>query len=338
MLKLCPSKVEDSGMSESFDSLDRLEAPDELPVVALRELVVFPYMALPLFLARDRSIAAIEQALEGERYVMLATQRDPEVEDPTPDDLFGVGTIAMVMRSTRVPDGRLKVLVQGLARAEIEEISKETESATWARVRPLPEPPEPAWTPDLEALMRSVRARVEELLALKNLPPEVLSVTVNVQEPGRLADLVASNLRLRATDAQEVLETPDPIARLRRIDVLLRRELEVSTMQAEIQTQARDEMARGQREHFLREQLRAIQAELGDTDPRFEEVEDYRAKIQDAGMGAEAETEASRQLQRMERMHPDGPEAQVVRGYLDWIVDLPWSTESPDRLDMRRAR
>ncbi len=325
-------------MTESFDTIDRLDAPDELPVVALRELVVFPYMALPLFLARDRSIAAIEESLEGERYVLLATQRDPEVEDPTPDDLYSVGTIAMVMRSMRVPDGRLKVLVQGIARCEIEDVTKETESTTWARVRPLPEPAEPVWTPELEAMMRSVRSRVEELLTLKNLPPEVLTVTANVQEPGRLADLVASNLRLRAGDAQEVLETADPIARLRRIDALLRRELEVSTMQAEIQTQAREEMARGQRDHYLREQLRAIQAELGDSDPRFEEIEDYRAKIQDAGMSTEAETEATRQLQRLERMHPDGPEAQVVRGYLDWIVDLPWSAESPDRLDLLRAR
>ncbi|MCU0669604.1 MAG: endopeptidase La, partial [Myxococcota bacterium] len=178
----------------------------------------------------------------------------------------------------------------------------------------------------------------EELLALKNLPPEVLAVTANVQEPGRLADLVASNLKLRMEDAQEILEIQDPIARLRRVDSLLRRELEVSAMQAEIQSQAKEEISRGHREQYLREQLRAIQAELGETDPRYEELEEYRAKLRQAALPPEAENEAMRQLQRLERMHPDGPEAQVVRGYLEWMTELPWSATSPERLDLANAR
>jgi ATP-dependent Lon protease len=179
---------------------------------------------------------------------------------------------------------------------------------------------------------------VEELLPLKNLPPEVLSITTNIDKPGRLADLVASNLRLRLAEAQEVLEVQDPIARLRKVDALVRRELEVTTMQAEIQYQAKEEMSRSQREAFLREQLRAIQNELGEVDPRGEETDEYRFKVEEAGLPAEALEESLRQLRRLERMHPDGPEAQVVRNYLDWVVDLPWSTTSPDRLDLKNAR
>ncbi len=321
-------------MSEPNKSV---EIPAELPVVPLRQFVVFPYMAIPLFLTRDRTIQAVEDALAGERCVLLTAQIDPEVDDPEATGLYRHGTVAMVMRSMRLPDGRVKVLVQGIARAEIEDFV-DHDSALWACVRPLPADREPAWSVEIEAVMRAVRSRVEELLSLKNLPPEVLSVISNVQEPGRLADLVASNLKLRLEDAQEILEILDPLARLRRVDALLRRELEVTAMQAEIQSQAKEEISRGHREQYLREQLRAIQAELGEVDPRFEELEEYRAKLRHVGLPPEAETEAMRQLQRLERMHPDGPEAQVVRGYLEWMSELPWSVASPERLDLANAR
>jgi len=326
-------------MSTSDDRVEPIELPDELPVVPLRQFVVFPYMALPLFLARDRSVQAVEDALAGDRCVLLVAQRDADLEDPDPDDLHAFGTVAMVMRSMRLPDGRVKAMVQGLARARVVSYSETDASfAIRARVEPVEADREPPWTVELEAVMRAVRARVEELLALKNLPPEVLAVAQNVEEPGRLADLVASNLKLRLADAQEVLATVDPLARLRRVDALLRRELEVSAVQAEIQSQAKEELSRGHREQFLREQLRAIQAELGEGDPRYEEIEEYREKLLAAGLPPEAEAEAMRQLARLERMHPDGPEAQVLRGYLDWMVELPWSRVSPDRLDLAQAR
>ncbi len=313
------------------------EVPDELPVLPLREFVVFPYMVLPLFLSRESSIAAVEDALAGDRLLALVAQRNPELEEPGPDDLYRVATVAMVMRTLRLPDGRVKALLQGLCKAEIESFV-ENEPARWACVTPLPADTEPEWCVEIEAAIRNVRMRVEELLPLKNLPPEVLAVTANVHEPGRLADLVASNLRLRLGEAQEVLEIADPLARLRRVDALLRRELEVSTVQAEIQSQAKEEMSRSQREHFLREQLRAIQGELGEVDPRAEEVAEYREKVEEAGLPPDAAEEAMRQLRRFERMHPDGPEAQVVRTYLEWMIELPWSRESPDRLDLARAR
>jgi ATP-dependent Lon protease len=311
--------------------------PEELPVLPLREMVVFPYMVLPLFVARDRSIAAVEDAVASERLLLLTAQRDGEIEDPGPDDLYRVGAVVTVMRVLRMADGRVKVLVQGLARARIDSFV-EQDTATWARLTPIAEEGSADWCVEAEALVRAVRARVEELLPLKNLPPEVLSVTVNVNEPGQLADLVASNLKLRVSEAQEVLEIADPIQRLRKVDALLRRELDVTTVQAEIQSQAHDEMTRSQREHFLREQLRAIQTELGEGDGRLDEADEYRAKLDEAALPEEAMVEATRQLRRLERMHPDGPEAHVVRSYLDWMVELPWSATSEDRLELAAAK
>ncbi|MFT5441291.1 MAG: ATP-dependent Lon protease [Myxococcota bacterium] len=310
---------------------------EELPILPLREFVLFPYMVLPLFVARESSIAAVQDALAADRLIMLVAQRDPENEEPGSEDLYNVGTVAMVMRSLRMPDGRLKVMLQGLTKAKIDAFV-DKESSNWARVTSLPSDDAGDWCVESEALVRAVRTRVEELLPLKNLPPEVLSITANIDTPGRLADIVASNLRLRLPEAQEVLEVQDPIARLRKVDALVRRELEVTTMQAEIQYQAKEEMSRGQREAFLREQLRAIQNELGEADPRGEETDDYRFKVEEAGLEPEALEEALRQLRRLERMHPDGPEAQVVRNYLDWVVDLPWSNTSPDRLDLDNAQ
>jgi ATP-dependent Lon protease len=312
------------------------EIPGELPILPLRESVVFPYMVMPLFVTREKSVAAIEDALAGDRLLLLIAQRNAELESPGPDDLHRVGTVAMLMRTLRMADGRVKALVQGIAKARVESFV-ENEPAQWAQLTVMPDE-DGEWSAEAEALGRTVRGRVEELLPLKNLPPEILSITANIHEPGRLADLIASNLRLRLSEAQEVLEAIDPLARLRRVDALLRRELEIVSMQAEIQSQAKEEMSRGQREHYLREQLRAIQTELGETDQRSEEVSEYRQKLDEAGLTPDAHEEAMRQLRRLERMHPDGPEAQVVRSYLDWMCELPWSRLSPDRLDLKRAK
>ena len=315
------------------------QIPDELPVIPLREFVMFPYMVLPVFVARDESLRAVEHALENDRLLMLVAQRDAEMESPEPEDLYQVGTAAMIMRVLRLPDGRVKVLVQGLARAEIQSFVEEG-PVRRARISPCIEQSVPGaegGCVEVEALMRSVRSRIEEILPYRNLPPEVFSVTSSTQDPGRLADLVASNLQMEVKEAQGVLESLDPIARLRRADAFLRRELDVTTVQAEIHSQAKEGMARSQREHFLREQMRAIQAELGE-DSRGEETDDYRVRVDEAGLPPEAMAEAQRQLRRLERMHPDGPEAQVVRTFMDWILDLPWSRSSPDELDLEVAR
>jgi ATP-dependent Lon protease len=300
-------------------------------------------MVLPLFISRERSIAAVEDAMAGDRLVLLVAQRSAETVDPDPDDLYQVGTVAMVMRSMRMPDGRLNVLVQGIGKARIDSVIEHRDSM-WVRASSIESDGEGAddGTVEGEALTRAVRTRVEELLPLKNLPPEVLSIATNVQNPGRLADLVASNLRLRLEEAQEVLEIQDPLARLRRVDTLLKRDLETSTVQADLSTggvvDPQDECSRDHREAFLREQLRAIQNELGEADPRAEELDEYRLKVEEAALPEETREEVIRQLRRLERMHPDGPEAQVVRNYLDWVVELPWDRCSPDRLGLDEAR
>jgi ATP-dependent Lon protease len=306
----------------------------------IRDAVVFPSMILPLFVGRDVSIRSIEAALEGDRLLALVTQRDAGVDLPGPEDLYSVGSAGMVLRRMRLPDGRLKVLVQGLSRVRVAHYLR-TEPYVEAEVEELAgdEPQRPLeWSVEVEALARGVREKIEELLPLKHLPPEILQVTANVDDPGRLADLVAAHLRLRVEEAQELLEISDPVRRLRRVDAFLRRELAVSSVQIEIQSAAREEMGRSQREAFLREQLRAIQHELGETDERSSEIDELRRKTEQSGMNAEAREEVERQLDRLERMHPDSSETQVVRSYLEWMVSLPWSQGTEDNLDLDHAR
>jgi ATP-dependent Lon protease len=320
------------------DSPDvNFSVPEALPLLPIRDAVVFPSMILPLFVGRDVSIHAIESAIEGDRLLALVTQRDPEIDDPGPEDVYAVGTVGMIMRMMRLPDGRLKVLVQGLSKLRVKNFLR-TEPHLEVEVEALPPDPPGALSLEVEALVRGVRQKIDELLPLRHLPPEVQSVAASVDDPGRLADLVASNLRLRVEEAQQVLETLDPVRRLRRIDAILRRELAVSSMQAEIQSSARDELSRSQREQFLREQMRQIQDELGESDDRRSEIEDLRARIEASGMNAEARGEALRQVERLARMHPDSSETQIVRTYLEWITELPWAVSSDDTIDLRRAR
>ena len=280
-------------------------------------------------------MAAVEDALAADRMILLVAQRDSESFDPELNELYTVGTVASVTTRATLPDGRLKILIQGVAKARI---LGPTGVNGRVRIEEILGDDGGEWTVEGEALVRAVRGRVEQLLPLKDLPPEVLAVTANIDKPGRLADTVASNLRLRVAEAQEVLETVDSLARLRKVDALVRRELEVTTMQAEIQTQAKEEMSRGERESFLREQLRAIQNELGEVEGGGNEIEEYRAKLAAATFSPESFEEANRQVQRLSTMHPDGPEAQVVRNYLDWLIGLPWDRCSPDRLDLAQAR
>ena len=300
------------------------EIPGQLPLLPIRDAVVFPSMILPLFVGRDVSTHAIETAIEGDRLLALVTQRDPEVEDPQPEDLYTVGVVGMVMRMMRLPDGRLKVLVQGLSKIRVTQFLR-TEPHIDVAVEAIDAESTEEWTVEVEALVRSVREKLDELLPLRHLPPEILTVTGNVDDPGRLADLVASNLRLRVEEGQEILEILDPVRRLRKIDALLRRELAVSSVQAEIQGAAREELTRYQREQFLREQMRQIQDELGEGADRKSDQDELRQRIAASGMNAEARAEADRQLDRLARMHPDSSETQVIRSYLEWISELRWA-------------
>jgi len=315
-----------------------LHIPEQLPLLPVRDVVIFPYMIIPLFVGREKSIAAVEAALGQDRIILLASQKELVEEDPTPEQIYGIGTAAMIMRMLKLPDGRLKILVQGLAKVRIDAYLS-SEPYFSVQATQLFEPAAEELTLEVEALMRTVRDQLMQLVNLgKSLQPEVMVALENVEDPGSLADLVTSHLGLKVTDAQKLLETIDPRERLQQVKDLLAKELELATVQNRIESQAKEEMSRSQREYFLREQLRAIQTELGDADGRAEEIAELREKLTAAGLPAEALAEAEKQLRRLESMHPEAGEYSILRTYLDWLVDLPWGHSTRDNLNLKKAR
>ena len=325
------------GFGDVKDQED-IKIPDALPLMPIRDIVILPSMILPLFVGRESSINAVNKALEEKRLIMLVTQKDQMEDDPVPNQLYEMGVVAMIMRTLRLPDGRQKILVQALSRARV---LKYTRQKPFFRVKlQVIEEEENAGvvSVELEALMRNVREQSEKIMSMKGIFSADMSAVLNsVEEPGKLADLVSSNLRLKTSEGQIVLETIDPLSRLQKVNDFLGKELEVYTVQAKIQSEAKEEMSKTHREYFLREQLRAIKKELGDADERVEEIEEYRTKIKKAAMTKEAEKEALKQLGRLEFMHPDAAESSIVRTYLDWLVELPWGKSTKDKLDIKTA-
>lgn len=316
---------------------DPVEIPNVLPMLPVRDIVVYSYMFLPLFVGRESSIKAVDAAMEKDRLILLTTQKDPANDKPEPQDIYSVGTVAMVMKKLKLPDNRIKILVQGLVKAKIKNYIQSS-PLFMVEIEKIEDIPPGEITVEIEALMRNVKEQCEKILSLKGLvSPEVMEVLENVNDPGRLADLVASNLRLNIEESQKILEIFDPVERLKRVNDHLSKELELSTMQAKIQSQAKEEMSKTQREYFLREQLRAIKTELGDLDEKAQEVNEFSEKIKKAKMSEEAEKESRKQLTRLEQMHPDSAEASIVRTYLDWMVELPWSKSTKDCLDIKKA-
>jgi len=314
-----------------------VEVPDQLPLLPVRDIVVFPYMVLPLFVGREMSIKAIEAALAGNRMIFLATQKALDVENPKPEDIHAIGTVGIIMRMLKLPDERIKILVQGIAKAKVTNYIQ-SDPYYSVRIDKMPDTKITATTLESEAVMRTVKEQIERIVSLgKVLIPDVMVVIENLEEPGRLADMVASNLGLKVDVTQSVLELPDPIQRLRRVSDILGKEIEVLSMQQKIQAQAKGEMDKTQREYFLREQLKAIQKELGELDERAEEVTEFRKRIADAKMPEKVLKEAEKQLKRLEKMHPDTAESATVRTYLEWMVELPWSKRSKDNLDLKAA-
>jgi ATP-dependent Lon protease len=312
--------------------------PETLPLLPVRDIVVFPYMVLPLFVTREKSIKSLEEALSKDRLIFLVAQKNGSEEDPSMKDLYRVGTVALVMRMLKLPDGKTKILVQGLSKATIKE-TLQTSPHVLVRIENIKDPFVTEITVETEALMRNVREQLERIVTYgKLLSPDLMFVLDSVDDPGRLADLVASNLDLTVEKAQEVLEILDPIERMKVLNEILGKEVQVLTMQAKIQSQAKDEITKSQREYFLREQMRAIRSELGEVDERTKEFKELRQKIRKAKMPKEVEKEARRELDRLEQMHPDAAEASMVRTYLDWLVEMPWSKSSVDNLDLLKAK
>lgn len=322
---------------EAADNEQQLQIPNELPVLPLRDIVIYPFMIVPLFVSREKSIRAVDEALGENRMILLASQRDLDKEEPAADDLYKVGTAAVIMRMLKLPDGRIRILVQGLARAEVESVNTSGEYIR-ARLQVMQEVLPPERSLEVEALIRNVRASMEKAINLgKNISPEVMAIIANLDDAGRLADLSASNLELKVDDAQSVLEIADTTTRLKRVNDLLNKEIEVLTVQQEINTQARADIDRSQREFYLRQQMKAIQSELGEGNELAEEIAQFREKIEAAAMPKPAEEEALRQLKKLERMHPDSAETATLRNWMEIMTDLPWSRSSVDNLDLAKA-
>jgi len=316
-----------------------VEIPGNLPLLPVRDVVIFTDMLLPLFIGREKSVKAVEAAVEkDDKLLFMATQKDPATENPTSDEIYTVGTVGRVLRMLKLPDGRLKALVQGIAKASIVEYTRK-KSFFRVKIELVKEETAEDVNLELEALMRNVREQCEKILAVRGeMTGDIGTILENINEPGKLSDLVASNLKLKTEDAQALLELKNSGARLKKINELLSKEVELSAVQAKIQSDVRDEISKNQRDYFLREQVRAIRKELGDTDEKSREIEWYGKKIKKAKMSKEAEEESLKQLKRLGQMHSDSSEATIVRTYLDWLVELPWSKQTKDYIDIKHSK
>jgi len=328
--------VEQVSEEEQEDDADRIEIPDELPILPLRGVVFFPMTALPLTVGQPRSVRLVEDAVLTEpRIIGLVASKDAEIEEPKPDQIYRVGTAVTLHRLHKTPEGII-LFVHGLERIRIDEYTTERPYLK-ARVTAIPSKVEK--TVQVEALMRNL---VEQFRQLVNLVPylsdEVTMLVSNVDDPRHLANLIATSVRMDVADAQALLEIDDVQEKLHRLTTILSRELEVLELGKKIQKEAQGSMEKVQREYFLREQLKAIRRELGEEDEQTVEIEDYRQQIKDAGMPEEAEKEALRELSRMEKMPIAAAEYSVIKTYLDWMANLPWSISTEDNLNISRAR
>ena len=314
------------------------DLPDVLPVVALRDVVLFNFMILPLFITRDRSVAAIETTVNGPHFVLALTQKNEEDDDPAENDLYTTGTVVQVLRILKMPDNRIKALVQGVARARVRKLTT-TGPYLKAEVDYVTEP-EVEHDATVEAMLRVARELCEKVMALRGVTsPELVKLLQSVDEPGRLADLVAANLRMKTNEAQKLLEIPDPVERLRRVTEKLQSEVEVATVQMRIQSSTKEGIDKAQKDYYLREQLKAIRHELGDAEEGgAEEIEKLKEALEKAGLPEDVKKEADKQLRRLSLMHGDAAEASIIRTYLETVSELPWQKLSDDNLDIKNAQ
>jgi ATP-dependent Lon protease len=310
--------------------------PAALPVLPVKEMVPYPDTLTPLAVGQERSIRLVNDVLSGERTLVLVASREPEVDQPGPDQLYDVGVAGIVARMLKVPDGTIRILVQGTERVRVSDYVTE-EPYLVARIEPLPDVIEA--TPELEALTRNVQRTFTEIIEqIPYLPEELQLAVTNVDDPSALAHLIAGALRISTEEKQGLLEEVDVGRRLRRLSEILARELEVIQLGSKIQSQVQSEIEKGQREYYLREQLKAIQQELGEADEQQAEINELRERIEAAKLPEDARKQAERELGRLERLPPAAAEYGVIRTYLEWLVELPWSVTTDDDLDIAHAR
>ncbi len=315
---------------------DDTKVPSELPILPLRDTVAFPNIVTPLVVARPKSVQLINDVIAGSRILGLVAQKDAEEESPAPNDIYRYGIAAIVLRMLKFPDGSLRVLVQGISRIKLLK-SIEEEPYLRYKVHTLPDHYEEST--EMEALKRNISMQFQHIVSLvPQLPDELQVVVVNTNHPGKLADVIASNLNLTVQEKQQIVEAIDIKTRLEKLTIFVNRELEVLEMGSKIQDQVQTELGKNQREYFLREQLRAIQKELGMGDERSVELEELKVKIEQAKMPEEAEKEAMRELDRLTKMQPGAAEYTVSRTYIDWMIILPWSKSTEDNLNIEQAQ
>ncbi|MDX6398913.1 MAG: ATP-dependent Lon protease, partial [Gaiellaceae bacterium] len=312
------------------------ELPEGLPVLPLRETVPFPDTLIPLAVGQERSVKLVNDVLGGERMLAMVASRDPDAESPGPDDLYDVGVAGTVARMLKVPDGTLRILVQGSQRVRLTEYVA-TEPYLVARI--VEEPDVVDDTPDIEALARNVQATFAQIVQdVPYLPEELQIAVANLDDPGELSYMIAGALRIKTEERQQLLEERNLAKRLRRLSEILAREAELISIGSRIQSQVQSEMEKGQREYFLRQQLKAIQDELGETDEQAAEANELRERMEEAELPDHVRKQAERELQRFERLPPQSAEHGVIRTYLEWILELPWTKSSEDKLDLEAAR
>jgi ATP-dependent Lon protease len=306
-----------------------------LPLLPLRDIIVFPYMVVPLFVGRERSISALERAMAEDKEIVLAAQKKAKTNEPTPDDIFSVGTIGQIIQLLRLPDGTVKVLVEGRRRAKIRRYNR-TEDFYLVEVDELQEPVEKSV--EIEALMRSVHQTFENYVKLnKRIPPEMLISVQTIEDPAKLADTIAASLSLKLLDKQGILETEVPPKRLEKLFELMQSEIEILQVEKKIRTRVKKQMEKTQKEYYLNEQMQAIQKELGDRDEFKNEIQELEEKIKNKRMSKEAELKIRKELKKLKMMSPMSAEATVVRNYIDWVLSLPWSEKTQDKLDVVEA-
>jgi ATP-dependent Lon protease len=328
--------VETPDVEEAIRTQQERPLPQALPVLPLRETVTYPDTLTPLAVAQPRSIKLVDDVTAGERTLVMVASKDAESEEPRPEQLYDVGVAGVVARMLKVPDGTIRILVQGTQRVKLGEYIAE-EPYLVARISELPDVVEPS--KELEALTRNVQATFSEIIEhIPYLPEELQLAVTNVDDPSALAHLIAGALRISTEEKQGLLEELNVTARLRRLSEILARELEVVQLGSKIQSQVQSEMEKGQREYFLREQLKAIQQELGEGDETQAEVNELRERIEQANLPEHALKAAERELSRLERLPPAAAEYGVIRTYLDWLLDLPWNEQTEDDLDVEHAR
>lgn len=309
----------------------------DLPVLPLRDVVVFPHMVIPLFVGRDKSMRALEQAMEADKRILLLAQKSAETDDPTAADMYSIGTLAQVLQLLKLPDGTIKVLVEGTARVNVSDVS-ERDGSLYGRGEEI-DSSDLREGREVEAVARSLMSLFEQYVKTnRKLPPELLQTLAGIDEPSRLADTIAAHLGVRLSDKQRLLETIEVGDRLELLVGFVDGEIDVQQLEKRIRGRVKSQMEKSQREYYLNEQMKAIQKELGELDDAPNELEDLARKVAEAGMPKAVETKAKNELNKLKQMSPMSAEAAVVRNYLDWLLGVPWKKRSKVRKDLKVAQ